>query len=324
MTQALIPVPEAAPPPEHEAPLSESAKVIQGRSPWKLAFERLRKDKVAVGSAIVIILIISMAFFAPIVAHIVGHGPNTQYRDTGLSPQGIPVGPGSHFWFGTDELGRDVLVRIFYGARVSLIAGVFSSTLAVAAGVVVGLIAGYFRGVTDGVLSRMMDVVLSLPYLVFAIALISVVGPSLGVSIVVIAFFSFASVGRIVRGQVLSITEKEFVEAARSLGASDVRIMFIDILPNVLAPVIVYMTLLIPLSIVFEASLSFLGLGVLPPTASWGGMLSEAVDGGLYQVAWWFLVFPGIALLVTTFAFNLLGDSVRDAFDPRYNRLFAV
>jgi peptide/nickel transport system permease protein len=148
-----------------------------------------------------------------------------------------------------------------------------------------------------------------------------VVGPGLPVSIAVIAFFSFASVGRIVRGQVLSITQKEFIEAARSVGASDLRIMFVDILPNVLAPVIVYATLLIPASIVFEATLSFLGLGVVPPTASWGGMLSESIQ--YYQVAWWYVVFPGAALLITTLAFNLLGDSVRDAFDPRFTRTIA-
>jgi len=148
-----------------------------------------------------------------------------------------------------------------------------------------------------------------------------VVGPGLPVSIAVIAFFSFASVGRIVRGQVLSITQKEFIEAARSIGASDLRIMFVDILPNVLAPVIVYATLLIPASIVFEATLSFLGLGVVPPTASWGGMLSESIQ--YYQVAWWYVVFPGAALLITTLAFNLLGDSVRDAFDPRFTSTIA-
>jgi peptide/nickel transport system permease protein len=321
VTQALTPLASAGAPPAPGPALPAAAAAIEGRSPWRLAFERLRHDRVAIASAVVILLIIAMALVAPVVAHVVGHGPNTQYRDTGLSPQGIPVGPGRRFWLGTDELGRDVLVRIFYGARVSLIAGVLAATLAVAAGVLIGLTAGYFQGVIDGLLSRFLDVVLSLPYLVFAIALISVVGPSLGVSIVVIAFFSFAAVGRIVRGQVLSITEKEFIEAARSLGAGDLRIMFVDILPNVLAPVIVYMTLLIPISIVFEASLSFLGLGVLPPTASWGGMLADAVNDGLYQVAWWYLVFPGVALLLTTLAFNLLGDSVRDAFDPRYNRL---
>jgi ABC-type dipeptide/oligopeptide/nickel transport system permease subunit len=297
------------------------AKAIEGRSPWQLALARLRRDRVAVGSAVVIGLIVLMAICAPLVAAAVGHGPNTQYRTTGLSPEGIPVAPNHTFLLGTDELGRDVLVRIFYGARISLLAGVVASLLAVATGVVVGLVAGYFGRAVDTVLSRFMDVVLSLPYLVFAIALIAVVGPGLPVSIAVIAFFSFASVGRIVRGQVLSITQKEFIEAARSVGASDLRIMFVDILPNVLAPVIVYATLLIPASIVFEATLSFLGLGVVPPTASWGGMLSESIQ--YYQVAWWYVVFPGAALLITTLAFNLLGDSVRDAFDPRFTSTIA-
>jgi peptide/nickel transport system permease protein len=165
-----------------------------------------------------------------------------------------------------------------------------------------------------------MDVVLSLPYLVFAIALVSLLGPSLTISVAVIAFFSWASVGRIVRGQVLSIKEREFVEAARSVGASHLRIMFVDILPNVLAPTIVYATMLIPLSIVFESTLSFLGIGVLPPTATWGNMLSESI--AYYRVAWWFVAFPGLALLITTMAFNLLGDCVRDAFDPGGSRRF--
>lgn len=318
MTQTLIPDGEGI----GSGPVMgmEPVRAIEGRSPWQLAFERLRHDRVAVGSMVVIVLIISMAVLAPVVAHILGHGPFQQFRTTGLSPQGIPVGPSRRFPLGTDELGRDVLVRVFYGARISLLAGVVASGLAVSVGIVVGMLAGFLGGIVDTFLARLLDVVLSLPYLVFAIALVSVVGPSLTVSIAVIAFFSFASIGRIVRGQVLSVREKEFVEAARSLGASDLRIMFVDILPNILAPVIVYLTLLVPLSIVFEATLSFLGVGVVPPTASWGGMLNGAL--GYYQVAWWYLVFPGLALLVTTLAFNLLGDSVRDAFDPRYNRLF--
>jgi peptide/nickel transport system permease protein len=177
------------------------------------------------------------------------------------------------------------------------------------------LLAGYFAGTVDGVLSRLMDVVLSLPFLVFAIALVSLIGPSLLISVAVIAFFSWASVGRIIRGQVLSIREKEYIEASRLSGASDLRIMFVDILPNVLAPTIVYATMLIPLSIVFESTMSFLGIGVLPPTATWGNMLAESLP--YYRVAWWFVAFPGLALLITTMAFNLLGDSVRDAFDPR-------
>jgi peptide/nickel transport system permease protein len=308
-----------------ESPLSSPdqappAAVIQSRGPWQLASARLRGDKVAIASFVVVSVIVVVALAATLISALVGHGPNTQYRTTGLTPEGIPVGPSTQFFFGTDDLGRDVFIRVIYGARISLLAGVVASVLAITAGVTVGLVAGYFGRGVDTLLSRLMDVVLSLPFLVFAIALVSVVGPSLSISVAVIAFFSWASVGRIVRGQVMSIKEKEFIEAARSLGASDVRIMFVDILPNVIAPTIVYATLLIPISIVFEATLSFLGMGVVPPTATWGNMLSEALP--YYRVAWWFLVFPGLALLVTTVAFNLLGDSVRDAFDPRGNRLF--
>jgi peptide/nickel transport system permease protein len=306
---------------ETEESLSETAKKIEGRSPSQLAFERLRKDRVAVVSAIVIVLIALMAILAPLVAHILGHGPDAQFTHTGLSPAGIPVGPNGSFPLGTDELGRDVLVRVFYGAQVSLLAGGVAAGLCVAVGVLIGLLAGYFGSVTDTILSRFMDAILSLNYLVFAIALVSVIGASLTLSIAVIAFFSFSAVGRVVRGQVLSVKQKEYIESARSLGASNLRIMFVDVLPNVLAPVIVYATLLVPLSIIFNASLSFLGLGVVPPTASWGGMLADSVQ--YYTVAWWYLVFPGLALLITTLAFNLLGDSVRDAFDPQYNRLFA-
>jgi peptide/nickel transport system permease protein len=288
------------------------------RGPWQLAWGRLRRDRVAIASLAVIGLIVLLAIFAPVVAALVGHGPDTQYRSTGLSVNGIPVGPSGRFLFGTDDLGRDVFVRVVYGTRISLLVGVVATAIAIAIGVVVGLTAGYFGRTVDSVLGRFMDVVLSLPYLIFAIALVSIVGPSLLISIVVIAFFSWASVGRIVRGQVLSIKRRQYVEAARSLGASDLRIMFVEILPNVLAPVIVYATLLIPISIVFEATLSFLGIGVVAPTPTWGNMLSEALP--YYSVAWWFVAFPGLALLVTTVAFNLLGDSVRDAFDPRGSR----
>src|SRR5439155_4859169 len=192
--------------------------------------------------------------------------------------------------------------------------------LAVAVGVVVGLTAGYFGGAADTFLSRVMDVILSFPLVLFAIALVSIVGRGLGVTIGVIAFFNWASVGRIVRGQTLSLKEKEYVEAARSLGAGDLRIMFVDILPNLLAPVLVYLTLLIPAAIAFEATLSFLALGIVPPTPTWGNMIAESL--GYYQVAWWFVLAPGAALLVTTLSFNLLGDSVRDALDPRGERLF--
>ncbi|HXN58703.1 MAG TPA: ABC transporter permease [Candidatus Angelobacter sp.] len=301
-------------------PEGESAKEIQGRSPWQLAWARLRQDRLAIASAIVILFITLVAIFAPVIAHLVGHGPGDQYPFTALNSFGLPAGPSRTFLFGADDLGRDVLVRVAYGTRVSLIAGVVASGLAVIVGGIVGMVAGYFGTVVDTALSRFMDVILSFPLLLFAIALVSIVGPSLIVSIAVIAFFSWAVVGRIIRGQTLSLREKEFVEAARSLGASDLRIIFVDILPNLVAPLIVYSTLLIPASIVFEATLSFLGLGVVPPTPTWGNMLSDAL--GYYKVAWWFIFFPGGALLLTTLAFNLLGDSVRDALDPRYARLF--
>ena len=298
---------------------TSNGKAIEGRSPWLLAWQRLRRDRVALISLAVIVLIVLMAIFAPIASVLTGHPPNEQYRQVGLTPDGLPKGPTGQFLMGTDDLGRDILVRIAYGARVSLLVGVVATGIAVAIGVVVGLAAGFFGGLVDTVLARLVDVVLCVPFLLVAIALVSITGPSLSITILVIGFFSWASVARIVRGQVLSLREREFVEAARSLGASDRRIMFVDILPNVLAPVIVYSSLLIPVVIIVEATLSYLGLGLPPPTADWGGMISDAQ--AYYTTAWWYLFFPGAALLITTLAFNLFGDGVRDAFDPRSDQL---
>jgi peptide/nickel transport system permease protein len=311
--------PGSGPPQDRAVPATAR---IEGRSPWALAWQRLRHDRVAIGSAVVIVLVALMAIFAPVIAAVVGHGPNEQFPTTGLTSAGLPRPPSATFLFGTDDLGRDLLVRVAYGARISLLVGVAATGLAVLLGVVVGLLSGYFGGPADSLLARLMDIVLSFPLLLFAIALVAIVGPSLPVTILVIAFFSWAPVGRVVRGQTLALKEREFVEAARSLGASNLRIMFVDILPNLAAPVIVYATLLIPAAVAFEATLSFLGLGIVPPTAEWGNMLAEAV--GYYQVAWWFLVFPGAALIITTLAFNLLGDAVRDALDPRAGALFGV
>jgi peptide/nickel transport system permease protein len=291
---------------------------IQGRGPWRLAWERLRRDPVAVASAATIVLIAVAAVAAPAVAHAVGHGPDDQYPDVGLTSAGLPVGPSRTFLLGTDNLGRDLLVRVLYGARISLLVGVVATLLATIAGVVVGLAAGYLGGLADLLLARFMDMVLSFPYLLLAIALVSVFGSSLTISMLVIAFFSWAAIGRVVRGQTLSIREKEYVEASWSVGSGSLRVMFVDILPNLMAPVLVLATLLIPTAIVFEATLSFLGLGVAPPTPTWGGMLSDSL--AFYQVAWWFPLFPGLALLATTLAFNLLGDSVRDALDPTAGR----
>ena len=313
----------SATPISEEGPLNvgpERAKRIEGRSPWRLAMERLMRDRAALISLIVIFLIIAMAVLAPLFAHFTGHGVYEQYRDTGLSVDGLPVAPNSEFPFGTDDLGRDVLVRVAYGARISLIVGVLATALTVSIGTLVGLAAGYFGKIVDTILARLIDVMLSIPFLLFAISLASVFQPSLTIVIVVLGIFGWSSVARIVRGQVLSVREREYIEAARAMGAGPWRIMFVDILPNVLAPIIVYSTLLIPVSIVGEATLSFLSVGVQPPTADWGQMIAEA--SGYYQVAPWFLIFPSLALLITTLAFNIFGDGVRDAFDPRGDRLF--
>ena len=297
------------------------ARAIEGRTPLQLAWARLRKDRVSLVCIGVIVLLILVAVFATQLTDLIGHPPNEQYRDKGLAPNGLPVKPSSFFFLGGDDVGRDVLSRIIHGTRVSLLVGVVATAVAVLIGVTVGTMAGYFGGRVDTFLSRTMDVFLSFPFLLFAISLVSVFTPSVKISIFVIAFFTWANVGRIVRGQVLSIREKEYVEAARSLGAGDLRIMVVDVLPHLVAPIIVYATLLIPIAIVFEATLSFLGLGVPIPTPTWGNMIAESQ--GTYQQAWWFLVFPSLALFITTLAFNLLGDGLRDALDPRAARVLA-
>jgi ABC-type dipeptide/oligopeptide/nickel transport system permease subunit len=293
---------------------------IEGRTPMQLAWRRLRKDKVSMVSLAFVVILILVAIFAPVLTWLIGHPPNTQYTNTGLSIFDHPVGPGKLFLLGTDDLGRDVLSRIIYGARVSLEVGIGATAIALAAGLSLGLVSGYYGGRIDAVIARFMDILLSFPVLLFALALVARFGASLLLILLVIAFFQWPLIARLVRGQVISLREKEFVEAARSLGSSDFRIMFLEIAPNLVALAIVYATLLIPVNIVLEATLSYLGLGIAPPTASWGNMIAEAQSGDLYTIAWWFLVFPSVALFLTTLAFNLLGDGLRDALDPRQGR----
>ncbi|MDJ0333990.1 ABC transporter permease [Salinibacterium sp. G-O1] len=295
---------------------------VAARSPFQLVWSRLRHDPTAMVSAVVIVLVIVAAISAPLISGLVGHGPDEQFRKEGLTPSGLPTGPNDQFLLGADNLGRDLFVRLIYGAQLSLIVAFVATVGALGIGTLVGMTAGFMRGKVDTVLTWFMDTTLSLPQLLFAISLVSLVGPSFGTTVVVIILFSWAPIARVVRGQTLSIREKEFVEAARSLGASNWRIMRVDVLPNLVVPILVYGTLLIPQAIVFEATLSFLGLGVLPPTATWGNMLAAASTGSMYTIAWWMLVFPSAALLCVTLAFNLLGDSVRDALDPRQT-LFA-
>ena len=302
-------------------PIPVGRKLIQGRSPWQLAWERLRTDRAAVIAAVTIAAIVIAALMAPLIAAWVGHGPNQQFIDIGENANGGPVPPGGTFWLGTDSSGRDLFVRIVYGARVSLAVGVLATMIAIALGVLFGLAAGYLGGFVDIFIARVIDVMLSIPFLVIAISLATILHPSFWLVIFVVGILSFTYPARIVRGQVISLKEKEYIQAARALGARPLRIMFVDLLPNVLAPVIVYGSLLIPASIVLEATLSFLGVGIPPPTADWGQMISDA--SGYYQYGyWWYLLFPSLALLITTLAFNILGDSVRDALDPRGGGLY--
>lgn len=296
--------------------MSAQTQVVQ-RGTFELTLRRLWADKASVAAACFIIFLVIFAAAAPLVEAWTAHSPIQQFRDTGLSAMGLPVAPNGEFLLGTDQLGRDVLVRLAYGARVSLLVGVLASLAAAAIGVTIGIIAGFYGGWADTLLSRGMDLVMSVPFLLCALALVSVFGPSLALSIGVIVFFSWTTMGRVIRGQVLSLREREFVQASRSLGASPLSIMFVDILPNLSVPIIIYTTMMIPGAIVFEATLSFLGLGIIPPAPSWGGMLADAAANSIYLVAWWLVIVPGTALLLTTLSFNILGDGLRDAFDPK-------
>jgi peptide/nickel transport system permease protein len=302
---------------------------IAARSPLELFWRRLRHDRVALAAAAFIILLIFCAVFAPLIVKLVGvTGPNEQ-NPQALDSFGTPTGPSADHPFGVDQLGRDIFARVLYGARVSLEVALIATAISVAIGVAVGMFAGFYRGWVDTALSRLIDVLLAFPILLFGIGLASacslgkgclggLVKPGIGVVIFVIAFVNWTYIARIIRGQVLSLREKEFVDASRSLGASNARIIFRDMLPNLVAPIIVYSTLVIPQNILFEAALSFLGVGIQPPDPSWGQMIADA--SSIFDTAWWYMLFPGVALLLTVLAFNLLGDGLHDALNPRVGK----
>ncbi len=314
------------------SPAGTPPKAIRGRSLGQIAWSRLKRDKVAMAGAGVIIFLILVAIFAPWIVAWLGHPPDEYHQDFGVlidpnggDPIGAYGGMSRDFLFGLEPVnGRDIFSRVVYGARISLLIAFFATLLSVGIGTVLGVIAGYFGGWVDSVIGRLTDTVLAFPLLLFAIALVGVLpddafglhGNSLRVVLLifVIGFFNWGYIARIIRGQALSLREREFIDAARSMGARGPHIIFKEMLPNLVAPILIYATLLIPTNILFEAGLSFLGVGVQRPTASWGGMLSDAVR--FYHLPH-FMFFPGMAIFITVLAFNLFGDGLRDALDPK-------
>ena len=308
-----------------------AGKTIEGRSLGQIAWMRLRQDKVAMAGGIVVILLILIAIFGPYLVQ----NPLTYHENlidpTFSRPYGTLGGISTAHPFGVEPItGRDLLARVVNGARVSLVIAFLSTALAVGIGMVMGVVAGYFGGWVDSVIARAMDIFLAFPLLVFAIALVGVIPSSafglsgnslrIGLLIFVIGFFAWPYMGRIIRGQTLSLREREFVDAARSLGARGPYILFRELLPNLVGPILVYSTLLIPTNILFEAALSYLGVGIIPPTPSWGGMISDAVNNGIYSVDPMYMIIPGLAIFITVMAFNLFGDGLRDALDPKSSR----
>ncbi|MGD0240780.1 MAG: ABC transporter permease [Streptosporangiaceae bacterium] len=306
-------------------------KAIEGRSLGQIAWMRLRQDKVAMVGGAVVLFLILVGIFGPFVVQ----NPLTYHENlvdpTFSRPFGSFGGISLAHPFGIEPItGRDLLARVVNGARVSLIIAFLSTALAVGIGVVMGVVAGFFGGWVDAVIARLMDIFLAFPLLVFAIALVGVIpstafglsGNSLRIALLVfvIGFFAWPYMGRIIRGQTLSLREREFVDAARSMGARGPYILFRELLPNLVGPILVYSTLLIPTNILFEAALSYLGVGIIPPTPSWGGMLSDAVTNGDYSIDPMYMIIPGVAIFITVLAFNLFGDGLRDALDPKSNR----
>ncbi len=305
-----------------------------GRSLGQIAWLRLRQDKVALAGAVILVLLVLVAVFAPLIVRAFGSPPNEFHQDLidtaggTLTPLGPFGGISRDHLMGIEPVnGRDIFSRVVYGSRISLLIALLATLLSVVIGTTLGILAGFYGGWVDTLISRLMDIFLAFPVLVLAIAAAGVFpdeafglsgnGLRIALLIFIIGFFNWPYIGRIIRGQTLSLREREYVEAARSLGARRSYILTTEMLPNLIAPILVYSTLLIPTNILFEAALSFLGVGIRPPTPSWGGMLSDAVA---YYTQPHFLLWPGLAIFVTVLAFNLFGDGLRDALDPRANR----
>jgi peptide/nickel transport system permease protein len=282
---------------------------VRGDSQWAIASRHFKRNHLAIAGLILMIALYLMALLAPFLAP---HDPITQPRDIVATSY---LAPGARFWLGTDQFGRDVLSRILYGARISLSIGFIATAISVTLGTLLGAVAGYFGGRVDSLIMRLTDMVLAFPRLVLLIMIVALFSPSVTVIVLVLGLTQWPGTTRIVRGEVLSLREREYIQAARALGMGRGRIIFRHLIPNVLAPVIVTATLGIGNTIVLEAGLSFLGLGVQPPTPSWGNMVADGRQNLIG--AWWVATFPGLAIVATVLAFNLVGDGLRDALDPR-------
>ncbi|WP_338700767.1 ABC transporter permease [Streptomyces sp. Q6] len=330
MTAPIETTPAAADAQPEAVLAGAGAARIEGRSLGRIAWNRFKRDKVAVVGGVVVILLVLIAVLARPLQHLLGLDPNEFHQDLIDPNTSLPKGG----WGGMSvdhplgvepKFGRDILARILEGSWVSLVVAFGATILSNVIGAILGVVAGYYGGRVDTVISRLMDTFLAFPLLLFAISISATLqGGAFGldglplhicVLIFVIGFFNWPYLGRIVRGQTLALREREFVDAARGMGARGPYILFRELLPNLVGPIIVYSTLLIPTNIIFEASLSFLGVGIQPPQASWGGMLSQAVN--FFQVDPQYMIVPGLAIFVTVLAFNLLGDGLRDALDPR-------
>ncbi|HXF61180.1 MAG TPA: ABC transporter permease [Caldilineaceae bacterium] len=296
--------------------LAQPALALRGTGAWGMAWRRLRQDRMAMAGLALIVLLALAAILAPVLAP---HDPAQQYRD-GLTPDGQPIPStlfteGSlRFPLGTDANGRDLLSRIIYGARVSLVVGVLANAMAVAIGVIIGAAAGYFGRAVETILMRFTEIMMAFPTLLLAMAMVAILKPSMWVIILVIGLVYWTWIARVVYGQVLALREREFITAARAVGAPGRRVLIRHLLPQLLPTIIVWGTLGIATNVMLEASLSYLGIGVQPPTPSWGGMIQQAQS--FYRTAPWLLIYPGLAIMLTVLAFNLLGDGLRDALDP--------
>ena len=274
-----------------------------------------RQNRGAVAGLVVFILLVLTALFAPVLAP---HDPTTQYRDAFLTPPFWQEGGRAEFPLGTDAVGRDMLSRLIFGARYSLFIGIVVVSVALVGGVIIGLIAGFFRGWVDGLIMRVMDVILAFPSLLLALVLVAVLGPGLTNAMIAIAIVYQPHFARLTRAAVMGEMRREYVTAARVAGAGNLRLMFKTILPNCLGPLIVQATLSFSSAVLDSAALGFLGMGAQPPAPEWGTMLAEAREFILR--AWWVVTLPGLAILVSVLAINMMGDGLRDALDPKLKR----